>query len=391
MKLYYAIKKESIALLRNKSALAALFIMPAMFILILSLALKDVYSEYSNANLSYLVVNLDQGAKSKKFVESLKSYENLHFEVKENLEEAKILTKDEAFKFTLVIQPNFSKNLYKIEAKNLLEVYTAATTKAHRKLYFESKMIEKLMTLKIKKMVNSLTMYNDEVKPSTAKEMLHSFYLYTDKNRNGTPTSTQQNVPAWIVFSMFFVIIPISTLFITERNDGTFARLKAMNSSKFVLFASKILPYMLVNQLQLFIMILVGMFVVPLLGGDPLEMAHVNFVALLIISLSISFGAIGFAIFLSTLMKTTEQASTIGALSGIIMGAVGGIMVPKIVMPPLMQTMTALSPMSWGLEGMLDIFVRDLGVGAVLLDAGVLVVFGLVSLVVAGVLYDRRV
>ena len=391
MKLYYAIKKESIALLRNKSALAALFIMPAMFILILSLALKDVYSEYSNANLSYLVVNLDQGAKSKKFIESLKSYENLHFEVKENLEEAKALTKDEAFKFTLVIQPNFSKNLYKIEAKNLLEVYTSATTKAHRKLYFESKMIEKLMTLKIKKMVNSLTMYNDEVKPSTAHDMLHSFYLYTDKNRNGTPTSTQQNVPAWIVFSMFFVIIPISTLFITERNDGTFTRLKAMNSSKFVLFFSKIVPYMVVNQLQLIIMILVGLFLVPLLGGDPLEIAHVNYVALLIISLSISFGAIGFAILLSTLMKTTEQASTIGALSGIIMGAVGGIMVPKIVMPPLMQTMTTLSPMSWGLEGMLDVFVRDLGIRAVLLEAGVLIVFGLISLVIAGVLYDRRV
>jgi len=80
------------------------------------------------------------------------------------------------------------------------------------------------------------------------------------------------------------------------------------------------------------------------------------------------------------LMKTTEQASTVGALSSIIMGAIGGIMVPKLVMPSLMQKMTMLSPMSWGLEGMLDVFVRDLGVEAVLLESAVLVVFGIISL-----------
>ena len=389
MKFYYALKKESIVLLRNRSALAALFIMPMMFILILSLALKDVYKEYSNASLSYLIVNLDQGKKSLKFIDELKGYENLKFELKENLEEAKKLTKDEAYKFTLVINKNFSKELYKIEAKNLVEVYTAATTKPHRKLFFEAKIIEKLMQLKIKKMVNSLTMYNEKVQPSTAKDLLHSHYLYTDKNKHSTPTATQQNVPAWIVFAMFFVTIPIATLFITERNDGTFARLKAMNSSKFILFFSKVIPFMVINQLQLILMILVGIFLVPVFGGDKLEV-EINFLALLVISLSISFGAIGFALFLASIMKTIEQASTIGALSAVIMGAVGGIMVPKLIMPPLMQEMTMLSPMSWGLEGMLDVFVRNLGVEAVLYESVVLVLFGIISLSLASLFYERR-
>ena len=89
-------------------------------------------------------------------------------------------------------------------------------------------------------------------------------------------------------------------------------------------------------------------------------------------------------------MKSTEQASTVGALSSIIMGAIGGIMVPKLVMPPLMQDMAMLSPMSWGLEGMLDVFVRDLGVGAVLLESGVLVLFGIISLSFASIFYERR-
>jgi ABC-2 type transport system permease protein len=188
---------------------------------------------------------------------------------------------------------------------------------------------------------------------------------------------------------MFFVTIPIATLFITERKDGTFSRLKAMNSSKFILFFSKVIPFMVINQLQLILMILVGIFLVPLFGGDKLEV-DINVFALFTISISISFGAIGFALFLASIMKTIEQASTIGALSAVIMGAVGGIMVPKLVMPPLMQSMTMLSPMSWGLEGMLDVFVRKLGIEAVIYESFVLVCFGILSLSIASLFYERR-
>ena len=382
IKLYYALKKEFISLWRNKSALLPLFLMPMMFILIMSLAQQDIYKEYTNADISYVIVNLDKESKSKKFIEKLKEDKQLSFVVKESLDEAKKLTLNEEYKFTLLINENFSKNLYKIRAKNLIEIYTSSITKAHQKLYFESKVVQKIMALKIKKMIDSVTMYNDEVKASKPSDMIHSHYLYRGEHRGSIPTATQQNVPAWIVFSMFFVIIPIATLLITEREDGTLARLQAMNSSKWILFGSKIIPYMIINQLQLYSMILVGVYIVPLFGGDRLDV-DIDFLALFVISTSISFGAVGFAIFLSTLMKSIEQASIVGALSGVIMGAVGGIMIPKMVMPPFMQDMTILSPMSWGLEGMVDVFIRELGVQSVLYESSILVLFGLISLTLA--------
>jgi len=380
--LKYALKKESIALWRNRSALLPLFLMPMIFILIMSLAQQDIYKEYTNAEVNYIVVNLDKEKRSLRFIEELKKDKSLKLIEKSSLKEAKALTLNEKYKFTLLINPNFSKQLYKITAKDLIEIYTSSITKAHQKLYFESKVAQKIMALKIKKMVDSMTMYNDTIKASTPNDMIHNHYLYRSEHKSEIPTATQQNVPAWIVFSMFFVIIPIATLLITERDDGTLDRLKAMNSSKGILFASKIIPYMIINQLQLYSMILVGVFIVPLFGGDRLDV-DINFLALFIISTSISFGAVGFAIFLSTLMKSVEQASIIGALSGVIMGAVGGIMIPKLVMPPLMQDMTILSPMSWGLEGMLDVFVRELGVKSVLFDSSVLVLFGIISLILA--------
>ncbi len=388
-RLYYALQKEFIVLFRNKSALLALFLMPAIFILIMSLAQKDIYNEYTNANLKYIIVNQDKNEKSKNFIEDLKQYTNLQFIVHHNLKEAKELTEDEMYDFTLIINADFSKNINKIKAKDLIEIYTSSTTKAHLILYFESKIIQVIMEKKIKKMINAMTMYDDRVEASKPKDMIHSHYLHSSSYQNHIPTATQQNVPAWIVFSMFFVIIPISTLFIIEKKEGTLLRLESMNSSKLILFISKIIPYMIINQLQLYTMMFVGVVLVPLFGGDSLDI-NINFLALFIISLAISFGAIGFAILLATLMKSIEQASIVGALSSVIMGAVGGIMIPKLVMPVFMQKMTLLSPMSWGLEGMLDVFVRGLGVGAVLYESVVLVFFGIISLVLAKLYYKRR-
>ena len=45
--------------------------------------------------------------------------------------------------------------------------------------------------------------------------------------RPARPSSVQQNVPAWLIFGMFFVVLPISALFIVERRDGTAARLRS--------------------------------------------------------------------------------------------------------------------------------------------------------------------
>ncbi|HIC79091.1 MAG TPA: hypothetical protein EYP02_07885, partial [Sulfurovum sp.] len=98
--LKYALKKEFISMLRNPSALLPLFIMPMIFILIMSLAQKDIYKEYTNADISYVIVNLDKEAKSIKFIEKIKEEKQLVFIEKDTIEEANRLTLDEVYKFT---------------------------------------------------------------------------------------------------------------------------------------------------------------------------------------------------------------------------------------------------------------------------------------------------
>ena len=64
------------------------------------------------------------------------------------------------------------------------------------------------------------------------------------------------------------------------------------------------------------------------------------------------------ALLIATLVKTIEQATTIGGLINLLLGATGGIMVPTFIMPLAMQNIASYSPMNWGLEGFLTILLR---------------------------------
>jgi ABC-2 type transport system permease protein len=201
-------------------------------------------------------------------------------------------------------------------------------------------------------------------------------YVYKEARPARIPTAVQQSVPAWLVFSMFFIVIPLSNTFISERGQGTLMRLKSMNVSRFSLIVGKMVPYLFVNAIQV---IAIGVYAVPLLGGTPLTIGD-SLGGLALIAASVSFSAISVALLIASLARTTEQATTIGGVLNIIFGALGGIMVPTFVMPGFMQELARLSPMSWGLEGFLDIFLRNGDVSDVLPESLSLLVFGIAML-----------
>jgi ABC-2 type transport system permease protein len=131
------------------------------------------------------------------------------------------------------------------------------------------------------------------------------------------------------------------------------------------------------------------MHVVPLLGGTALTTGH-SPGGLLLIAASVSFCSIAVALLIASVARTTEQATTIGGLLNIIFGAVGGIMIPKFVMPDFMQRLSGLSPMSWGLEGFLDIFLRDGSIRDVLPEALLLAALGAAMLLLTVLVLNKE-
>jgi len=182
------------------------------------------------------------------------------------------------------------------------------------------------------------------------------------------PSSVQQNAPAWTLLAMFFLAVPLSVSFIKEREQGSLFRLQTMSVPPWVVLGGKTLPYFIINQIQMASILLVSVYVLPLLGGDRLDIGNAP-LALMLLGASASLAAIGFGIAVALFARTAEQATSFSSAVVMIMAALGGILVPLAVMPPLMQHFAMISPLAWGLNGFLDVFVRGGGLTEVIPEA----------------------
>jgi ABC-2 type transport system permease protein len=141
---------------------------------------------------------------------------------------------------------------------------------------------------------------------------------------------------------------------------------------------------------QFYLMILVGIYLLPLFGLPKLLLGH-SHVATFIVATCIGLAATAYGILVGTLFKTPNQALNFGAISIVILSAIGGIWIPLEIMPPRLQYIGHLSPLSWGLDAINNIYLRDMGVQHILADVSKLVVCAVVMLCIAAGIEKRRI
>jgi ABC-2 type transport system permease protein len=202
--------------------------------------------------------------------------------------------------------------------------------------------------------------------------------------------SVQHNVPAWSIFAMFFIVIPIAGNMIREREDGSLLRIKLIPGSYLAVLAGKMLFFVGICVVQFYLMILVGIYLMPVLHLPRLTLGQ-SHLATLVIALCISLAATAYGILVGTLFKTPNQALNFGAISIVILSAIGGIWVPLEVMPPTMQFIGHLSPLNWGLEAINDIYLRNGGICYVWGNAAKLMGLCAIMLFLAAWVEKRRI
>ena len=337
---------------RDCNALLALFALPAVFILIMSLALPDGKA----ALLTYKFSGEKNRAE-----ERLTAF----LTVAGQIREAK---PGEKAQFTISQQDGGLPD-------SRLTVTVDYRVEAQALALFRAQLASALLRLKLATLTEQSGLPRLD---GTAEAVT---YTWNDA-RPARPSPTQQSVPSWIIFAMFFIVIPLSNVFVAERQQGTLARLRGMDVGFASILAGKILPYFLINQLQTALMLLTGLYVTPLCGGQALAITG-SLPGLALVSAAVSFSAIGAALFIAALAGTAEQAGTMGGIINVLFGAIGGVMVPKYLMPDFMQRLAMLSPMSWGLDGFLKIFVTGQGARAVAGESAMLFLFGLAAIALA--------
>jgi ABC-2 type transport system permease protein len=181
------------------------------------------------------------------------------------------------------------------------------------------------------------------------------------------PSAVEQNVPAYTIFGVFFIIVTLASSFLKEKSEGTFLRILAAPLSSTSLLIGKLIPYYLVNLVQIALMFSVGVVFFSLKLG--------NLPSLILVSLCLALTANGLGLLVASLGKTEAQINGLAVLLVITLAALGGMMVPSFVMPPLMRTLSLFTPHAWALSGYHDVLLRGLGLKAVLPESGVLLCF----------------
>ncbi len=411
--------KELKVLSRNRGAIVGLFLLPIVFILVMTTALQGVFDTGSRKNpVPLLVINLDTGAIASKVISDLHSVDGLTIITDLN---SQILTRASAeelitahkYSLALVFPANFSAqvqaaalddsaqpalvsfvvdptvgNQLLSPAKGMVQGYiereasiAQAPQRAMKGFSQVAANLPSSQTAVLQAAGNQFASQMAKGSSSTLENPGVAYQVVSPAKYQETryPTSAEQNVPGYTIYGVFFIITTIASGIFRERNEGTFRRLQAAPLSKTTYLIGKMLPYYLINLIQIALMFTIGVVVFHIgLGHDPL--------ALILISLATSTAATGLGLLVASLGKNEEQVGSLGTMLSITLAtlaAVGGMMVPMSVMPKFMQSVVLFTPHAWASSGFQDLMVRGLGLSAILPAFGMLMAFALVFWTVA--------
>ncbi len=362
--LWELIRKEMLILLRDRQTILLLFLMPVALIFFLSLALEGVWTDkFLGRKIQLVIKNESQSPRADLLARKIKAHESIRVvERPADMNSDKILA-DGKTQLIVTIPRGFE------EGDKPVELYFEPTIDAGYKI--AARALVTTLTVEVVMGIDNLD------------TVMKGLIVEKPRPDRELPTPLQQAVPAYAIFAMFFIAIPMSIGFLKEKKDGTLQRLLTYPVSANLLTLGKIIPYYLVNIIQFVLMLLMGVYVMSRfisypfhLGASPWHMVPVTLV--------VAAATTGFGVLVAALGRTPEQSATLAATAAILMGIFGGIMVPHAVMPVLMKKAAMISPMYWAHQAYLDIFLRDASLASILPKLIVLTVFAGICFYIAG-------
>ena len=402
-----SIFKEIRLLSRDLHGVAVLFIMPILFMLIMSAALSN---DNALSNRSEIVLLSEKNQLNDDFLTQLKK-ENLAVKQALLSELAQYQADLQAGKFDLlVLNPNQKQTALSEEQalqlwlnpsvdRSWLLGVKGVLQKHYSQLRLNDYLADNHITLEnnkrkpVKEIQNKVNKELDskfaQINDYLAKDLWQEIYVNRHGKEVSKPSSVQHSVPAWLIFGMFFIMIPLSNVMAMERQTNTLTRLRMARASALSLIIAKLIPYFLINQLQFVGMVALGYFVLPALDMPAFTLSG-SWLPYIVLSSAVSLAALGYGLLISVVARTTEHAVVLGGGGIIIMAAIGGIMVPVYVMPEIMQTISQFSPMGWALSGFQNLLLNHYHLNQIQQPLYLLSGFGIITLLLATFIYQRQ-
>ena len=415
-----SVYKEFLILKRDIGGVIILFVMPLVLIITVTLIQDTTFKKVNDVKIPILLVDNDNGKVSQSVSENLQKSEA--FAIVTQIDNQKIteaIAKEAVFKgkfqLAIVIPKNLSVDLQSKINQNvdhIVSSFSEADTTAKTnpkvlsqkevKLYFDPAVqisFKNAVMSAIDKMISHIetqsiyATFQKQLGEDVVTFEQKSFITFKEivpkiNDREIIPNSAQHNVPAWTLFAIFFIVIPLSINIVKEKNQGTFVRLRTNPVSYTIVLAGKTIMYSIICIIQFYMMVAVAVFIFPQIGLPALNIEG-NLFLMSLVALFSGFAAIGFGILIGTIAKTQEQSAPFGATATIVLAAIGGVWVPVFAMPKMMQMIAKCSPMNWGLNAFYDVLLRKATLIDIFPEISLLFVFFTLTTTVA-IFYDKK-
>lgn len=419
-KLLMSIYKEFLLLKRDLGGVIILFVMPLVLIIAVTLIQDSTFKKVNDAKIPILLVNNDNGMVSQSVLENLQKSEA--FSVVTKID-GKLITEVQAkeavfkgiYQLAIVIPSELSNDLQSKIDQNVEKIVNSFTEtdtiqeevkdivqQKEVKLYFDPAVqmsFKNAVMSSVDKMISQIetqsiySTFQDQLGESVDSFEQNSFISFKEiiprkNDKEIIPNSAQHNVPAWTLFAIFFIVIPLSINIVKEKNQGTFVRLRTNPVPYALVLLGKTITYAVICMIQFYMMVVVAVFLFPQIGLPALNVEG-NLFLMSIVALFSGFAAIGFGILVGTIAKTQEQSAPFGATATIVLAAIGGVWVPVFAMPKMMQIIAKCSPMNWGLNAFYDVLLRNSTILEILPEIGLLFLFFIITTTIA-IIYDEK-
>ena len=417
--MWQTIKKEITLITRDTGGLVILFLMPLLLILIVTFVQDGTYRNFSKEKIAILLIDNDKDEISQKIKEHLDSSALFNIvsgkKGKPFTEEmARRLVLQGKYVMAIVVPEKLSSDTKLLVNQNVSRMvslfsgmYAEETTDNKQtqakniRLYFDPTLqasfketvkgaIHNMMAeVETHYIYHSLEEYMEAEDSIGIDRQSIVFEEISPKSTDEKiiPNSVQHNVPAWALFAIFFIVIPLSTNIIKEKTQGTGLRVFTSPQPYSLFLTGKIVVYIVVSLIQFVLMLLVGLYIFPLMGLPSLVVTG-KITLLAVMAAASGLSAIALGVLLGTLAKTQEQAAPLGATITVILAAIGGVWIPVFAMPHTMQTIAKISPMNWGLQGFYDILLRDGSCSAIAPEIGLLLAFSAICFCIS-IYYEK--
>lgn len=389
-KLRATIWKDLIILTRDRVGLIFMFAMPIILAIVITATQNSTFELVNNNKINLLICNRDTGIQAREFVQGIEKAGMFHISrAEKNIDDAalhELMDKNDAL-VTIEIPPDFSVKLKSkadataasaikdfgldgTEAPNKVDslppvkmLYNPVMQAAFRQS-IQGALQAALQMVQTRAVLQSLyfginnTPLPDSVDQQILKNKSRIEEIPVNKSGKTTiPNATQHNIPAWTIFAMFFVVISLGSSVVREKNSGSFLRLKTLPTNYSVALISKQLTYLLVTLLQAFVIFIIGIYLFPKFGLPALKLPS-DLLGLTLVTISCGICAVSYAICIGVFAQTQEQANGIGAVSIVLLAALGGLLVPSFAMPASFANLIKISPLHWALEGYYSVFLE---------------------------------